>query len=200
MKLLILLFSILTFAAIVVIFLIRRRLNDKYKSEILEEREGKNHFFRTSKLSPFGDTRSTFKGLNYFDPNVQYRVNAKLIKLDSGKVVSLATSTSDEENFIEYAHVEFHLEEKLNRLLVFAPVQSSDNELFLAFKDTTNANETYGAGRYLEIKQSPDGATLLLDFNKAYNPYCAYNESYSCPLPPRENHLTVAIKAGEKKY
>ena len=72
--------------------------------------------------------------------------------------------------------------------------------LFLAFADVTSARETYGAGRYLDIKKIPGATSIELDFNKAYNPYCAYNENYTCPLPPKENFLKVAILAGEKNY
>ena len=72
--------------------------------------------------------------------------------------------------------------------------------LFLAFADATSAKESYGAGRYLDIKKVPGSTSLILDFNKAYNPYCAYNENFSCPFPPSENLLHVAITAGEKVY
>ena len=73
-------------------------------------------------------------------------------------------------------------------------------KLFLAFADETSANETYGAGRYLDLKKVPAATSIELDFNLAYNPYCAYNDSYSCPFPPAENILRIAIRAGEKKY
>jgi uncharacterized protein (DUF1684 family) len=72
--------------------------------------------------------------------------------------------------------------------------------LFLAFADATSANETYGAGRYLDVKKIPGASSIILDFNQSYNPYCAYSEKYSCPFPPRENVLKIAVRAGEKKY
>jgi uncharacterized protein (DUF1684 family) len=72
--------------------------------------------------------------------------------------------------------------------------------LFLAFGDKTSALETYGAGRYLDVTKTPGSRTIKLDFNLAYNPYCAYDNTYSCPLPPAENLLEVAVKAGEKTY
>jgi uncharacterized protein (DUF1684 family) len=72
--------------------------------------------------------------------------------------------------------------------------------LFLAFADKTSAAETYGAGRYLDVKKVPGAASVTLDFNEAYNPYCAYNDGYSCPFPPKENILEVAIQAGERTY
>jgi uncharacterized protein (DUF1684 family) len=72
--------------------------------------------------------------------------------------------------------------------------------LFLAFADATSANETYGAGRYLDLKKVPGATSVTLDFNKAYNPYCAYSDKFSCPFPPKENVLKVAVKAGEKSF
>jgi hypothetical protein len=72
--------------------------------------------------------------------------------------------------------------------------------LFLAFGDETSARETYGAGRYLDVKKVPGSSTITLDFNLAYNPYCAYSDGFSCPLPPKENLLSIAINAGEKTY
>jgi uncharacterized protein (DUF1684 family) len=72
--------------------------------------------------------------------------------------------------------------------------------LFLAFADETSTQETYGAGRYLDIKKVPGSSSVLLDFNKAYNPYCAYSDKFSCPFPPKENILSVPIRAGEKVY
>jgi uncharacterized protein (DUF1684 family) len=74
-----------------------------------------------------------------------------------------------------------------------------EDYLFIPFKDLTNGEDTYGGGRYLDLK-IPEGETILIDFNRAYNPYCAYNHNYSCPIPPFENHLKVKIEAGVKKY
>ena len=75
------------------------------------------------------------------------------------------------------------------------------NELFLPFKDKTNANGSYGGGRYIDIKISDiENGKVILDFNKAYNPWCAYSDGYSCPIPPKENHLKIAVTAGEKEY
>lgn len=102
----------------------------------------------------------------------------------------------------EYAYAEFELDGIKNKLLILeirdmGPYRGT---LFLAFADKTSAVETYGAGRYLDVKKVPGATSVTLDFNEAYNPYCAYNDWYSCPFPPKENILEVAIQAGEKTY
>jgi uncharacterized protein (DUF1684 family) len=114
----------------------------------------------------------------------------------------LTTSTGEEERYLDYAWAIFDLDGTEHRLLVLEIMSMGPNrgKLFLAFADETSARETYGGGRYLDLKKIPAATTIELDFNKAYNPYCAYNENYSCPLPPPENLLKVAILAGEKSY
>ena len=109
----------------------------------------------------------------------------------------MQTSTGDEQSYYRLGTVEFEVEGQPARLAVYKSAQH--DELFLPFRDATSGKETYGAGRYLEPVESSDGK-LLVDFNLAYNPYCAYSEHYSCPLPPLENWLKVPIRAGEKGY
>src|SRR5690606_16153988 len=107
------------------------------------------------------------------------------------------------KSFLEYAFAEFDFDNRKNRLLILEVIDMGPTKgtLFLAFGDKTSAAETYGAGRYLDLKKVPKGSkTITLDFNKAYNPYCAYSDNYSCPFPPPENLLEVAINAGEKVY
>jgi uncharacterized protein (DUF1684 family) len=114
----------------------------------------------------------------------------------------LNTSDGKTQRYLEYAYAEFDLNDFKNRLLILEMIDMGPfrGKLFLAFGDATSALETYGAGRYLDVQKVPGGKTITLDFNKAYNPYCAYNDTFSCPLPPPENLLKVAIKAGEKTY
>ena len=129
---------------------------------------------------------------------MKFKIQAKLIAVPSPKPVLLSTSTGKDAQFYEYALTEFTLNGARNRLLIFKA--EGQQTLFLSFKDLTNGKETYGAGRYLDIEEPTQETFVLLDFNKAYNPYCAYNDNYSCPFPPEENYLNVTIKAGEKKY
>jgi uncharacterized protein (DUF1684 family) len=152
--------------------------------------------------SPFIKDSIVFSGLHYFSIDPKYKIKAKLRAIENKKVVLLATSDGKEENYLEYAFAEFSLDGKENQLLILELMETGPNrgKLFLAFADETSGNETYGAGRYLDLKKVPAASTVILDFNLAYNPYCAYNDSYSCPFPPRENILKVPILAGEKNY
>ncbi|MBS1682060.1 MAG: DUF1684 domain-containing protein [Bacteroidetes bacterium] len=175
--------------------------DQSYLDEIDRERKEKDEFMKTSKDSPFAETKNSFHGLNYFPPNERYRIYAELENIPEKKIVMLATSDGYERKYTEYAFAKFEMNRKECRLLILE-VAEGDNQgtLFLAFADSTSALETYGAGRYLDLKKRPGATSILLDFNKAYNPYCAYSPNYSCPFPPENNFLKVAIRAGEKKY
>lgn len=183
-----------------IFFILTRRPLKTYNKDLRQERKGKDGFMKDSAQSPFAQEKEKFTGLNYFDPNLKYKVTAKLVKIPDGKLVSLSTSTGEEEIFFKYAFAEFELEGVKNRLLIFEPEDRSQASLFVTFKDKTSAKETYGAGRYLEVSKIDGATSIELDFNKAFNPYCAYNDSFSCPFPPKENYLNVAVEAGEKKY
>ena len=176
--------------------------DEDYTSAVLEERKQKDDFMKSSEESPFREDRNSFTGLKYFETDVKYRVRAKLQSMESKKVVLLPTSSGNENQYLEYAWAEFELDGARNKLLLLEVMAMGPTRgtLFLAFADETSAKETYGSGRYLEVKKVPGASTVELDFNKAYNPYCAYAEKYECPFPPRENTLKVAIRAGEKNY
>ncbi|HEY3405997.1 MAG TPA: DUF1684 domain-containing protein [Ohtaekwangia sp.] len=173
-----------------------------YLKQIEEERAEKERFMKTSKESPFAENPTDFKGLTYYPPDLKYKITADLTPITNKQVVLLPTSDGKEERYVEYAFAEFDLDGYHNKLLILEMVDMGPyrGKLFLAFGDETSAVETYGAGRYLDITKVQGSNTITLDFNQAYNPYCAYNESYSCPIPPRENLLKVAIRAGEKNY
>jgi len=173
-----------------------------YIREIEKEHEEKDRFMRTSPESPFASAPEAYTGLKYYPPDIGYRVIANLEPIEHKKQVILATNDGKEQRYIEYAYAEFKLDGVTNRLLILeiADMGPFRGKLFLAFGDETSANETYGAGRYLDVTKTPGARTIKLDFNLAYNPYCAYNDSYSCPLPPKENLLAIAIRAGEKMY
>jgi uncharacterized protein len=174
----------------------------EYEEEIAKERLAKNNFMRSSSESPFGDSRKNFEQLNYFPVDVNYRISARLSSIDNKKVVVLPTSDNLEKKYLEYAFAEFELNGEPCRLLLLEIMEEGPyrGTLFLAFADATSADETYGAGRYLDVKKTPGASSVTLDFNQSYNPYCAYSENYSCPFPPKENILKTAVRAGEKKY
>lgn len=173
-----------------------------YIKEIEEERADKDRFMRTSAESPFAGAPEEYKGLNYYPPNIRYRVIATLTPIDKKKPVVLTTNDGKEQRYFEYAYATFKLDGVANKLLILeiADMGPFRGNLFLAFGDETSASETYGAGRYLDVTKTPGSSTIRLDFNLAYNPYCAYNNTFSCPLPPRENILSIPIRAGEKIY
>jgi uncharacterized protein (DUF1684 family) len=176
--------------------------NKAYIKQIEKEREDKDHFMKTASESPFGEKKSEMKGLNYFPVNADYKIIATLTPIEKKDVVVLTTSDGKDQHYLTYAYAEFDLANRSNKLLILEVMESGPfrGTLFLAFGDETSARETYGAGRYLDVKKVPGSSTITLDFNLAYNPYCAYSDGFSCPLPPKENLLSIAINAGEKTY
>lgn len=176
--------------------------NSSYIKGIQKEREEKDRFMRTSPESPFPKSKGEFKGLPYYAPDIRYRIMAELDPIPEKKMVLLSTNDGKEQRYIEYGYATFKLDGESNKLLILeiADMGPARGKLFLAFGDKTSTVETYGAGRYLDVTKTPGSSTIKLDFNLAYNPYCAYNRSYSCPLPPPENLLSIAIKAGEKMF
>jgi uncharacterized protein len=176
---------------------------EQYAAEINEERKKKDVFLKEDDTSPLlPEDRDGFKELKYFAPDLRYNILANLEPVTNKQVRVLTTSTSEQTRYLEYAWATFELDGKENRLLILEVMEMGPNrgKLFLAFADDTSAGETYGGGRYLDLKKIPAATSIELDFNKAYNPYCAYNDGYSCPLPPTENILKVAILAGEKTF
>lgn len=173
-----------------------------YIDEIKKEREDKDRFMQTSKESPFATSPEKYKGLQYYPPDPRYRIIADLTPIKNKNAVTLATNTGEEQHYVEYAYAEFDLDGYHHKLLILEVIDSGPfrGKLFFAFGDETSAGETYGAGRYLDLEKAPGSSTITLDFNKAYNPYCAYISNYSCPLPPSQNLLSIPIKAGEKNY
>ncbi|HEX6892783.1 MAG TPA: DUF1684 domain-containing protein [Chryseolinea sp.] len=173
-----------------------------YVNEINKERADKDRYMQTSPESPFKDSPGEVTPLKYFPPDIRYKVTAELNPIQNKKPVVLSTNDGNQQQYVEYAYADFDLDGYHNRLLILEVLDSGPlrGKLFLAFGDETSARETYGAGRYLDVVKVPGANTITLDFNKAYNPYCAYVEKYSCPFPPPENLLKVAIRAGEMVY
>ena len=167
-----------------------------YMDTIEANRAEKDRFFRTSPYSPIAD-RLNFNGLDYYPPNPAYRFNLPLQRAESRQPLTFQTSSGDEQLYYRLGTVSFEVDGQPAQLTIY---QSDDHdELFLPFRDATSGSETYGAGRYLEPELHPTDQ-LEVDFNLAYNPFCAFSEDYSCPLPPFENHLKVAIRAGERAF
>lgn len=144
---------------------------------------------------------TAFQHLEYYPPDRRFAVAATLEKTESRDPVIMLTSQNLEKTFYPYAEITFQLEGKDLQLSAFKYALSGPGAeyLFIPYKDTTNGRETYGAGRYLEFKE-PESKEFTLDFNESYNPLCNYSDAYNCPIPPRQNRLQVAIRAGEMTY
>jgi hypothetical protein len=171
-------------------------------------RDGRDKEFRDRAESPLKDEDfAAFKGLNYYATDNAFRVTATFKRTADAKYFQMPTSSGVTKKFVKYGVLTFKLNGKLATLSVYQTDAATLKKfpeyahlLFIPFKDATNRTETYGGGRYIDIV-IPKGDEVILDFNLAYNPNCAYgSDKYSCPIPPRENRLTVAIKAGEKRY
>lgn len=175
--------------------------SESYLDGIRQYREDKNSQM-VGEGAPFAGKAKEFTGLKYFDIDPAYRISASLEPVKDRKVVILSTNDGRENRYLEYAWADFAINDVKCRLLILEVMEDGPEKgsLFLAFADETSARETYGAGRYLDINKVPGSSSVLLDFNKAYNPYCAYSDNFSCPFPPRQNILGVPIRAGEKTY
>lgn len=176
-----------------------------YNQDIEADRLKKDSSFMIADQSPLSPEQiEVFKGLEYFPVDQKFMVEARLEYQDSGDIIQMRTSTDRLPNYKVYGYVYFTLEGQEHQLTAYQNVDHQKDNLFkeflfLPFTDNNSTVLTYGGGRYIDFK-IPDTDIFILDFNKAYNPYCAYNHRWSCVIPPRENSLMIAIDAGEKKY
>jgi uncharacterized protein len=171
---------------------------------ILKQRQAKDSLFRLEQSPLDTVQKQQFAGLTYFTVAHSWRVLAKVYKIKKGKSFKMPTNTSRVDWYKKYAKLVFTIDGKEYQLIAY---QNLDNirhpeykkYLFVPFRDKTSGSESYGGGRYLDLI-IPNDEFIWLDFNLAYNPYCAYNYNYSCPIPPKENTLSIAIEAGEKSF
>ena len=180
---------------------LNRHMGQGFEAEIASARREKDAYFRGDPDSPIPSSqRSRFKGLNYYPPDPAYKIPATLERFEKPDQVKIVTSKGSPQPYVKYGALIFELQEKNLKLFVYKSTEDPfSRSLFVPFSDATSGNETYNSGRYLDLEEQ-GGDDYDLDFNMAYNPYCAYNEDYICPIPPRENRLTVKILAGEKNY
>ena len=163
-------------------------------------RHRRDHFFAEHPHSPLNESqRAGFAGLDYFPERADLALNLPLDASgpDVGEPVALPTTDGRTKSFSRAGRVSFEVEGVPIELTVLR--DSDRGSLFIPFRDASAGGETYELGRYLEPQGRPDG-TLEVDFNYAYNPFCAYGEGWSCPIPPEENRLTVTIAAGERAF
>ncbi|MEX0617268.1 MAG: DUF1684 domain-containing protein [Candidatus Woykebacteria bacterium] len=166
-------------------------------SDLSDFRKEKDELFGTKDESPLNqEQKAQFKGLNYYPEDSNYQVSGNLSKNPSEEIINIKTSVGDIQPYKRYGKVSFSVQGREVALNIY---QSTDSgHLFVPFRDTTNGTDTYHDGRFVEAEE--ENGKLDIDFNYAYNPYCAYNENFRCPISPEENTLDVEIKAGEKRY
>lgn len=146
----------------------------------------------------------TFKELDFYPIDEKYIVNARFVRTPDEKPFLMPTTTTRTPEYVKYGEAHFSIDGKDFVLSLFKNTQpynepGYEDYLFLPFTDLTSGDGSYGGGRYLD-QRIPEGDTFVIDFNKAYNPYCAYNPKYSCPIPPKENDLLIRIEAGVKNF
>lgn len=164
-----------------------------------------NEEYSNPDTSPLPDRyRKKFEGLDFFAPDTNYVVSAKFVRTPDAQPFLMETTTDRKTTEVVYGIAYFELNGKNHSLELYKSVEASrltkpKDYLFLPFLDDTNGEETYGGGRYINV-DIPDGNTIEIDFNRAYNPYCVYNKKYSCPLVPRQNYLKTKVMAGVKDF
>ena len=163
-------------------------------------RERKDQYYVADPGSPLSDDqRESFTGLQYFDerPDLALELPIDASGDDVGEHIEMQTSDGIAKHYMRAGRIRFEVDGQPVTLTVFKDVERG--RYFCRSGDGTSGKETYGAGRYLDPKARPDG-TLVVDFNYAYNPYCAYGDGWSCPIPPLENFVKARIEAGERTY
>jgi hypothetical protein len=175
-----------------------------YEDAVEHSRREKDESFKHADWSPVPPKdRARFQGLSYFPTAAGWQVTAKVTRLPGSEVFEMASSTGAPRQQRRAARLEFSTPAGGAQLFAYQDASEGHKHgpetLFVPFRDKTSGTQTYGAGRYLDL-EDPAGGEVRIDFNLAYNPYCAYSESYSCPLPPPENWLEISVTAGEMKY
>ena len=175
-----------------------------FEQEMAQHRDAYKKEFLTTANSPLSAADLPY--LRFYSPDSTYRLRARFVATPGSEPFAMLTYSGQRKQYVKYGELHFERQGRYDTLSIY---QSLDlrrmpqyrDYLFVPFKDLTNGVETYGGGRYLDFRMSDiQGGTCLLDFNKAYNPYCAYSEGYSCPIPPSENHLSLRIEAGEMSF
>lgn len=194
--------AILTFATSFIFAQSRKALKKatnafraEYKADFLKENR-----------SPFYEHKENLAYLRFYKPKKKYRVKATFTRTPDAISFEMATYSGMVKPYIKYGILTFEIKGKKHDISVYQSLRLREMDeykdyLFVPFKDFTNGEKTYGGGRYIDLKMGDiQNNEVILDFNQCYNPWCAFSDGYNCPVPPLENHLQLAIKAGEKKF
>ncbi len=178
---------------------------DNYKSTIDKHREDYKMSFLKDSRSPL--EAKDLEHLQFYDVNSNLCLKCSATILEQPKKVVMATYSGKEKDYLKYVRFDCSLKDAQISLYGYKSIKHMNmpmyrDKIFIPFKDSTNGITTYGGGRYVDIDMSKDqiDGLYVLDLNKSYNPWCQYADGYNCPIPPKENHLSIMIKAGEKKY
>ena len=174
---------------------------EDYLEDVNSKRQGIIDFMKNDPESPFHKKGEIeYQGLNFFDIDPTYNVKARIEKLPSPVPFEIQMTNGESAEYFKFAIAHFTIDDKPQKLFLLKSESFFDDPwLFLPFYDETSADETYGGGRFLNVEYH-DEKEIFIDFNLAYNPYCAYTDLYRCPIPPVENKITVKILAGERNY
>lgn len=172
-----------------------------YADRLTANRREKDEFFAEHPQSPIPpDRREAFDGLAYFPPAPEYRVEATVTVHDEPDPVEMETTASNPVRYLRVVTFAFELDGEEHELAGYRQ-EGEEGAIFVPFRDKTTGQQTYHQGRYMELEpegELADGDAVTVDFNLAYNPFCAYSETFACPLPPEENWLETVVPAGEK--
>lgn len=194
--------------AVALIVIVLYSLNDSkpnlgpYAAKLNKFRSDKNQSFRQSPESPLPVAQKVlFDSLKYYPADLTFLVHADISRKDHPDTTIIQMSDKKAEKYLHWGLAKFNIDNQPQQLVLYLKANGTDSTLFIPFTDTSNGHETYGGGRYLDLPLPKSNATdVTLDFNRAYNPFCAYNSAYSCPVPPADNRLPIAIPAGEKSF
>ena len=175
-----------------------------FKTEIEKHREDYRQAFLNETRSPL--KQQDLINLSFYEPDSNYVVTATIKMLTDEQPFLMPTHSGKPQQYIRYAHVKFNLNGKPQQMTIYksialAQLANFKDYLFLPFTDATNGKETYSGGRYIDLNAKDINTDVIkIDFNKAYNPYCAYSDGYQCPKPPSENTIKQDVNAGEKAF
>ena len=199
--------KLIVLVLITIVFCNCSKPKKSYKEEIQFHQYELNTFYADKKESPLTkEDLKNFKSLDFFKIKEEFKIEADFELTPDTPIFEMKTSTERLPLFRKYGIASFKLNNKEYKLNLyqsqdFITSAEDENYLFLPFNDLTNNVTSYAGGRYIDLEIPPTNSkTIIIDFNKAYNPYCAYNHKYSCPIPPADNFLDIEINAGVKKY
>ncbi len=175
---------------------------EKWKESTERERRNKDIFFGGIQSPITLEYQEKFKGLDYYPPDPEYRFELEAFKHQDKRNIQIEDTKGNIRDFIRWGELRFEIKGQ-DCVLQAYKSDIYDEQFFIPFRDLTSGKETYGAGRYMELQpyeHKSEQGMWILDFNKAYNPWCAYSKDYACPFTPPENWLKVPIYAGEKNY